>query len=110
MSDLTAKEVFETHIPSRLASKPDVVTSINNSYQFDLTGDGGGKWVVDLTEPGGKVFAGEKADPGVTVTMTASDFVDLVNGKLNGQMAFLQGKLKIKGDMSLALKLQQVLG
>ena len=110
MSDLTAKEVFENHIPSRLANKPDVVTSINNSYQFDLTGDGGGKWVVDLTQPGGKVSEGEKADAGVTVTMTASDFVDLVQGKLNGQMAFLQGKLKIKGDMSLALKLQQVLG
>lgn len=110
MSDLTAKEVFDKHIPERLASKPDVVTSINNSYQFDLSGDGGGKWVVDLTQEGGKVFEGEKEDAGVVVSMTASDFVDLVNGKLNGQMAFLQGKLKIKGDMSLALKLQQVLG
>jgi putative sterol carrier protein len=110
MSDLTPKAVFENHIPSRLAAKPDVVTSINNSYQFDLAGEGGGKWVVDLTQPGGKVYAGEKTDAGVTVSMTAADFVSLVEGKLNGQMAFLQGKLKIKGDMSLALKLQQVLG
>ncbi len=110
MSDLTAKEIFEKHIPERLSSKPDVVEAINNSYQFDLAGDGGGKWVVDLTEPGGKVSEGEKEDPGVTVSMAASDFVALVEGKLNAQMAFLQGKLKIKGDMSLALKLQQVLG
>lgn len=109
MSDVTASEIFEKHIPERLANKPDVVSSINNSYQFDLTGDGGGKWVVDLTQEGGKVFAGEKEDAGVIVTMTASDFVDLVNGKLSGQMAFMQGKLKIKGDMSLAMKLQQVL-
>lgn len=110
MSDLTAKEIFETKIPERLANKPDVVASINNSYQFDLSGEGGGKWVVDLTEPGGKVFEGDKADPGVTVSMAASDFVALVEGKLNAQMAFLQGKLKIKGDMGLALKLQSVLG
>ena len=110
MSDLTPKEVFEKHIPERLSKKPEVVESINNSYQFDLTGDGGGKWVVDLTKPGGEVTEGEKEDAGVVVTMAASDFVALVEGKLNGQMAFLQGKLKIKGDMSLALKLQQVLG
>lgn len=111
MSDpQSAKEVFDTHIPERLAAKPEVAESINNSYQFDLTGDGGGKWVVDLTEAGGKVFEGEKEDAGVIVTMTADDFLALVTGKLNGQMAFLQGKLKIKGDMSLALKLQEVLG
>lgn len=110
MSDLTVKEIFETHIPERLAAKPEVVEAINNSYQFDLTGDEGGKWVVDLTKPGGEVKAGEMEDPGVVVTMTAGNFIDLVNGKLNGQMAFMSGKLKIKGDFSLALKLQQVLG
>jgi putative sterol carrier protein len=42
--------------------------------------------------------------------MTAKDFLDLVKKKLNGQMAFMQGKLKLKGDMSLALKLQQLIG
>ena len=40
--------------------------------------------------------------------MAASDYVDMVNGKLNPQMAFMGGKLKIKGDMSLALKMQQL--
>ncbi|MGC9053156.1 MAG: SCP2 sterol-binding domain-containing protein [Candidatus Hydrogenedens sp.] len=40
--------------------------------------------------------------------MSASDFLDLVAGKLNGQTAFLTGKLKIQGDMTLALKLQSV--
>lgn len=110
MSDITCAEIFEKHIPERLSSKPEVAEQINNSYQFDLTGDSGGKWVVDLTKKADQVSAGEIENPGVVVTMTASDFVDLVNGKLNGQMAFMQGKLKIKGDMSLALKLQQILG
>ena len=40
--------------------------------------------------------------------MQASDYVDLIHGRLNAQMAFMGGKLKIKGDMSLALKMQQV--
>ncbi|HOH43646.1 MAG TPA: SCP2 sterol-binding domain-containing protein [Candidatus Hydrogenedentes bacterium] len=40
--------------------------------------------------------------------MAPADFLDLVSGKLNGQTAFLTGKLKVKGDMTLALKLQSV--
>ncbi len=110
MSDLTCQEIFEKHIPERLAGKPEVAEQINKSYQFDLTGDGGGQWAVDLTKKADHVSAGSVEDPGVTITMTAADFVALVEGKLNGQMAFMQGKLKIKGDMSLALKLQQILG
>ena len=110
MADVVnAKDIFEKHIPERLKAKPDV-NKINSSYQFAITGEGGGDWFVDLTKPGGSVAAGKLENPGVTITMSAKDFVDLVTGKLNGQMAFMQGKLKIKGDMSLALKLQQILG
>ena len=110
MSDITVQDVFEKHIPERLSSKPEVAEQINSSYQFDLTGENGGKYVVDLSTKSDWVQKGEIEDPGVTIIMSASDFVDLVSGKLNGQMAFMQGKLKIKGDMSLALKLQQILG
>ena len=109
MSDLNAEQIFSSYLPERLQKKAELVQQIDSSYQFDLSGDGGGKWYVDLTKEGGEVKPGELEDPGVTVSMTAQDFVDMVQGKLNGQMAFMQGKLKIKGDMSLALKLQSLL-
>jgi putative sterol carrier protein len=105
----TAKEIFEVKIAENLKKKPDVVQKINSTYQFELTGDGGGQWAVDLTKAEGHVTSGTIENPKVTVTMTAKDFVDLAEGRLNGQMAFMQGKLKLKGDMSLALKLQQIL-
>jgi putative sterol carrier protein len=107
---LTCKQIFEEKIASRLTSNPDVAEKIKSSYQFDLTGDGGGKWAVDLKTPPGQVTEGEIEAPSVTITMAAKDFVDLVEGRLNGQMAFMQGKLKLKGDLSLALKLQQLVG
>src|SRR5437867_13086125 len=53
-----------------------------------------------------EVKRGKHASPNITITMKESDYLDMVNGKLNGQMAFMTGKLKIAGDMGLALKLK----
>jgi putative sterol carrier protein len=106
----TVKDIFERHLPGRLQAKPDVVAKINAVYQFNISGPEGGSWSVDCTAPGGKVVAG--TDPGArcTVAATDRDFLGIVNGKLNPQMAFMSGKLRIQGDMGLAMKLQQILG
>lgn len=109
MSDLTCQEIFEKRIPERLAKKPELPKKINEAFQFKLTGDGGGDWYIDLTKESDFTAAGEKADAGVTVTMTATDFIALVEGTLNPQMAFMSGKLKVSGNMALALKLQEIL-
>jgi len=107
---MTPKEIFEQKLPEQMKEKGDEVTKVNAIYQFDITGDNGGKWWVDTTKSGGEVGEGENADAKCTITMGDGDFMDMVDGKLNGQMAFMTGKLKIKGDMSLAMKLGNVLG
>ena len=106
----TVKEVFERHLPARLQAKPDVVAKINAVYQFDISGPEGGSWAVDCTAPGGKVVPGKAPDARCTVAATDRDFLGIVTGKLNPQMAFMSGKLRIQGDMGLAMKLQQILG
>ena len=105
----TLNEIFTQKIAGKLQANPDLASSVNASYVFDLTGEDGGQWTLDLTKPGGEVKQGAIEDANLTVTMSASDFVKLVEGSLNPQMAFMSGKLKIKGDMPLALKLQQIL-
>jgi putative sterol carrier protein len=105
----SVREVFENHIPSKLRAKPDLVQKINAVYQFNISGPGGGTWAVDCTQPGGAVSQGAPASPKCTVAATDADFLAIVNGKLNAQMAFMSGKLKIQGDMGLAMKLQQIL-
>jgi len=54
------------------------------------------------------VQTGTHDKPNITLTMKEGDYLDMINGKLNGQMAFMTGKLKIAGDMGLALKLQSL--
>ncbi len=105
----SVKDVFEHHMPRRLQSKPDVVAKINSIYQFNISGPGGGAWSVDCTQPGGKIEAGASSNAKCTVAATDQDFLAIVNGKLNAQMAFMSGKLRIQGDMGLAMKLQQIL-
>ena len=56
------------------------------------------------------VSAGSGGAAKCIVTCSASDFMNVVSGKTNPQMAFMSGKLKIKGDMGLAMKLQKVIG
>ncbi|HET6437745.1 MAG TPA: SCP2 sterol-binding domain-containing protein [Anaeromyxobacter sp.] len=111
MADIASsvKEIFERTLPARLQAKPDVVAKINAVYQFNISGPEGGTWAVDCTAPGGKVTAGAAAQPRCTVASTDKDFLGIVNGKLNPQMAFMSGKLRIQGDMGLAMKLQQIL-
>lgn len=102
-------DIFNNQIAGKLRSNPDLATSINATYVFDFGEEG--QWSLDLTKPnGGEVHEGAIDDPNLTVTMKAADFEKLVDGSLNPQMAFMTGKLKIKGDMPLALKLQQILG
>ncbi len=53
-----------------------------------------------------EVQTGAHASPNITISMKESDYLDMINGKLNEQMAFMSGKLKITGDMGLAMRLQ----
>lgn len=105
----SVKDIFERHIPSRLKDKPDVVSKINAVYQFNISGPDGGAWAVDCTKPGGEISAGQASGAKCTVACSDADFLNIVNGKLSAQMAFMSGKLKIQGDMGLAMKLQQIL-
>ncbi len=108
MSDLTCEMFFE-QMKTKIAGNPELVKKLNTIYQFKLNGPGGGEWYVDLTKPGGEIGKGTNPGAKCTITMSDADFLALVQGKINSQMAFMTGKLKIQGDMGLALKLQNLL-
>ena len=104
---MTPKEIFDTRL-SEKTKNADAVKKVNAIYRFDLAGANGGTWILDMKE--GTAGVRQADEPGqCTISMTDEDFVSMINGKLNAQMAFMSGKLKVKGDMGLAMKLAQVL-
>ena len=86
----------------------DAAKGMNSVIQFNLSGDGGGNYHVIIKDGACTVSEGAHASPNMTMTMAAQDYVDMISGKLNGQMAFMSGKLKIAGDMGLAMKMQSL--
>jgi len=97
---------------SGLASSVDKekIKGMNATYQWDITGDNGGKWNAKIADGDIEVNEGEAADPNLTITVSDENWMSIIDGSLNPQMAFMTGKLKIQGDMSLAMKLQSLTG
>jgi putative sterol carrier protein len=99
---VSTREFFET-LESRVdASK---TAGMNNSYLFDI--DGAGKWKVDVHDGSVKVTEDEQ-DADVTITTSEETFEKITSGEQNATSAYMTGKLKVKGDMGAAMKLQKL--
>jgi putative sterol carrier protein len=103
----TVRETFDA-MPGRF--RPERAQGVKAVIQYDITGDAGGAYQVTIADGQCSVADGSAAAPNLTLTMGAQDWLDMVSGRLNGQMAFMSGKLKIKGDMGLAMKLAGMFG
>jgi putative sterol carrier protein len=96
------REFFET-LESRVdASKAKGMTA---SYKFVI--DGSGTWVVDVDD--GKVTVSEgDGDADTTITASTETFTKIASREQNPTAAYMSGKLKVKGDMGQAMKLQKL--
>jgi putative sterol carrier protein len=103
----SCKQVFD-QMPSRF--KKEAAQGLNAVFQFDLSGEGGGKWQISINNEKCDIKEGAHPSPNTTISMAAQDYLDLAAGKLNPQMAFMTGKLRISGDMGLALRFQGLFG
>ncbi len=101
-------EVFEM-IDAALKHDPDVTKGKEGVYHFKIEGDDGGEFQIIIDENGGKTVMGKEQEPQCTLILEVDDFKDLIAKKLNPTVAFMSGKLKIQGNMGLALKLQTLL-
>jgi putative sterol carrier protein len=104
MSDVqvSPQDVFD-RMPEALL--PEKAATTKAMIQFDLSGDQGGKWWVKIHEGKAESGKGDAPEPPqLTLLADAADYVKISLGQLDGTAAFMSGKLKIKGDMGLAIK------
>jgi len=104
----TPEAVFEK-LQKKMEASPDLADKVKAVFQFVLTGDGGGQWWVDLLNKPGSAGKGEKKEATCVITMEAADFVGLASKTENPVKLFMSGKLKIGGDVSAAMKIQNIL-
>jgi putative sterol carrier protein len=102
VSAVAAQDFFDSLESRADASK---LAGMSNSYLFDIEGEG--QWLVDVRDGAVTVTpGGGEAD--ATITTSGETFEKIVAGEQNPTTAYMTGKLKIKGDMGAAMKLQKI--
>jgi putative sterol carrier protein len=100
---VAAKEFFDS-LESR--ADPAKLAGMDNSYLFDIEGEG--QWRVDVRDGAINVTQGGADDADATISTSGETFGKIVAGEQNPTTAYMTGKLKIKGDMGAAMKLQKL--
>jgi putative sterol carrier protein len=98
----SVREFFEG-LPGRVPAER--IAGMNNTYVFDI--EGAGTWKVAIADGKIEVSEGE-GDADVTFSSSEESFEKIVAGEQNPTTAYMTGKLKIKGDMGAAMKLQKL--
>ncbi|MCL1969929.1 MAG: SCP2 sterol-binding domain-containing protein [Candidatus Bathyarchaeota archaeon] len=101
----TAQEFFTNTLPARF--KQEKSKDIEVIVQVNLTGSNPSDWVVVIRDQ--KIQATQRisTEPTLTLKISESDFLDLVNDRLSVEKAFFSGKVNFKGDITVALKLKE---
>ncbi len=102
MAEYTVKQMVYNH---EKAFIPEVAEGVNAVIQYKLTGAEAGDYIITIKDGKCSVTEGIAQNPTVTLTADGRDFGDVLMGKANGMQYFMLGKLKLAGDLNLAMKL-----
>lgn len=102
MTEYTVDQLIKNH---EKAFQPEKAPGLEAVIQYHLTGEEGGDWIISIHDDKCTVQEGISDNPKMTLTADAREFRDILLGKMDGMAAFMQGKLKLSGDLNLAMKL-----
>jgi len=105
MNPTNVKEFFQ-QLPGKLDA--DAAEDVDAVFQFDLSGTQGGQYVLSIRQGTCQVTEGMHDDPHVTLAMAGEDCMKVLNGQLSGPAAAMSGRIKISGDIGLAMQLKSL--
>jgi putative sterol carrier protein len=90
------------------AFMPEKAPGLDAAIQFKFSGAEAGEWYAEIKDGKCTTAQGVHPSPKMTLTADSSDYVKIFTGELDGMAAFMQGKIKLAGDLNLAMKLTQM--
>jgi putative sterol carrier protein len=108
LNNYSVDEIWN-RIQEAMSQNPEPILGLNIIYQFDLIDEEDRTYQLQLWDGEAQVKNDHFTEPGCTLKMKTPHFKDLLLGRLSGAAAFMTGRLKVKGNMGLALKLDHIL-
>jgi len=102
MTEMNVSEIMKT-IPNYFV--PEKAKSISGVVQCVFSGEQASDWIITIKDQACKVEEGKTDDPDLTIKADAEDGVNVLTGKLDAMRAYMLGKVKVFGDLSLGMKL-----
>lgn len=101
---MTIGELFET-MPGRFNTT--AAAGLTKTLQWNIVGDESGTWAFQIIDGSGQLIPGGVEEPDTTFTTNAKTWLAIAEGRQDPMKAFMTGKLKVAGDMMLAMKVPQ---
>ena len=108
LDNLTVQEVWG-EIDRVAKENKSIIETVNGSFVFEIKAGEEVVYSLELTEGIATITEGKLNDAQCTLAMNEKNFKKLLQGDLNATAAFMTGRLKVKGDIGLALKLENML-
>ncbi|GGH85072.1 putative sterol carrier protein [Pullulanibacillus pueri] len=107
-TEVSVQELF-AEVERLMNEDPAPYQELDVVYQFELKGEEEGTYQLKLSQGKARVKDQPIEEADCRLQMKVTDFKKLITGQLKGTTAFMLGKLKVKGNIGLALKLDQLL-
>lgn len=105
---MALEEIWQ-QVDQRAKERPELIADMNATYSFNITGEDGGNFGLSFKDGSVSVLYEGIEDADCTIIMNTDNFKKLIQGNLNSASAFMTGRLKVKGNIGLALKLESLI-
>lgn len=107
--DTMTMDAIWREIENQLNGNTKPIEDINTTYSFDLSGDDGGIFGLKIKDGRAETIQGDPGESDCALSLSVLDFKKLLAGNLNSTASYITGKLKVKGSLGHALKLESLL-
>jgi putative sterol carrier protein len=100
--------VDESFVTMQSIFNPSAAAGLNKTFQFNISGEQAGTWALKVANQTCELVRNAVENPSITFNIKDQDWLSIAEGKMDAMNAFMTGKVKVTGDMMLAMRLQNL--